>query len=561
MKKYILLTKVLLKTGTDAGFSQKKKKKGRLANLDISRKALYIFIVICFMPMLFSFYMSGREGYYLLNQVGQGGVVVSLICLAGTLAALVFGVLMVVTVYYYSNDIEKLLPLPLHPQQIVAAKFTVTLVYEYLTMLILVLPVLLGYGIAAGAGPLFWLAALVALLLIPVAPLVYGSVFAMIVMMLFKRVKNKDFLMTVYMVIFLIIVLGVNGFSSRFASMDPEKMVRLLLEGNDSLAGAMNIVFPSLGLIEKAMVFEDPLSLLFFILSAAAYIAVFLLVARFLYFRGVSGMTDTASKRREIGQKEGLKIIRKRNTKVTYILKEFRLLMRTPVYFLNCVLLAILWPVIFAIPMAGNALTNMNPTMIMDLIKADIPRTSAICILAVFAISAGVSAMNFTAGTAISREGRNFFFMKYIPMSYKDQVSAKTMTGILLGLFSTTFYCLVAMLLLRIPAVIVVLSTVLSFVSVFLFNYLAMVVDLIRPKLNWENEQSAVKQNMNTLVEMVLIVLVGGILAAAGLFGYFKLGISIYVIGISAIVLVLAAALILNRTVIKMAESRLSILE
>ena len=77
---------------------------------------------------------------------------------------------------------------------------------------------------------------------------------------------------------------------------------------------------------------------IFFILSAAAYIAVFLLVARFLYFRGVSGMTDTASKRREIGQKEGLKIIRKRNTKVTYILKEFRILMRTPVYFLNCVL-------------------------------------------------------------------------------------------------------------------------------------------------------------------------------------------------------------------------------
>ncbi|SHJ17888.1 putative ABC transporter permease subunit [Parasporobacterium paucivorans] len=562
MKKYILLTKVLLKTGlnfrTD---SNKKKNKGKRAGLEISRKLLYVLILVCFVPLIITFYMAGREGYLLLNSVGQGGIIVNLACLGGTMMAFVFGALMVVTVYYYSSDIEKLLPLPFRPEQIVAAKFTVTLLYEYITMIFLILPLLLGYGIAAGAGPVFWIGLLVALLFMPVAPLVYGSVFSMLVMLLFKKAKNRDFLMTIYTLVFLVVVLGLNGFGNSFASMDPDKLIQLLMQGNNSLATTLNVAFPSLVFIEKALVFEAPLQLLFFVLSAVLYIAVFIVAGKFLYFRGVSGMADTASKRKAFSGDESRKIIRRRNILVTYMMKELRILFRTPVYFLNCVLIAILWPVIFAIPMAGKAFSNINPEKILEMVGADMLRTTSVCILAVFVITAGISALNFTAGTAISREGKNFYVMKYIPLSYKEQVFAKTMTGVVLALFSSTLYCLVAMLILRIPVFAVVLSTVLSFISCFLFNYLAIIVDLIRPKLNWENEQSAIKQNLNTLFEMVLIVLVGGIIAAAGLLCYLKLGISIYIIAPVAAAVVLAGALLLNRAVAALAETKLGALE
>ena len=45
-----------------------------------------------------------------------------------------------------------------------------------------------------------------------------------------------------------------------------------------------------------------------------------------------------------------------------------------------------------------------------------------------------------------------------------------------------------------------------------LINMIQIWVDLVSPKLEWESEQMAVKQNMNTLLEALITVVLGAVL-------------------------------------------------
>ena len=94
------------------------------------------------------------------------------------------------------------------------AKFTISLIYTYLSSLYFLLPFLAGYGVKAGAGPLYWVFSLVAILFVPVLPLIYGGLISMVIMRLFKRAKNKDFLTVVGVILALVLALGISTVTS-----------------------------------------------------------------------------------------------------------------------------------------------------------------------------------------------------------------------------------------------------------------------------------------------------------------------------------------------------------
>jgi hypothetical protein len=59
--------------------------------------------------------------------------------------------------FYFSKDVESLLPLPLKPRQIVGAKFLAVAAYEYLITAAIFLPIMIIYGIKSASGVLFYI--------------------------------------------------------------------------------------------------------------------------------------------------------------------------------------------------------------------------------------------------------------------------------------------------------------------------------------------------------------------------------------------------------------------
>ena len=85
MRKWMCLTRVLLKTTlgsmNQAMTMTSKNKKKR--NRAMGGKLLYLLLAVCLLPTIFMLGAAGYEGYGMLADVGQGGLIPSFICIMG----------------------------------------------------------------------------------------------------------------------------------------------------------------------------------------------------------------------------------------------------------------------------------------------------------------------------------------------------------------------------------------------------------------------------------------------------------------------------------------------
>jgi len=103
--------------------------------------------------------------------------------------------------------------------------------------------------------------------------------------------------------------------------------------------------------------------------------------------------------------------------------------------------------------------------------------------------------------------------MKYIPISYKKQINAKMLSGILMGIIGVSLMLLVGIIIVKPDFSLIIIAGVISILGIIFASEAGMLIDLYFPKLIWDNEQKAVKQNLNTFVTMVICILFSGLAA------------------------------------------------
>ena len=563
MKKFLILTKVLLKSGFgNMIYDEGKGKK----NSRIKKSFLYIFLGICMLPFAGMLGYMGYSGYNMLAGFNTN-IIIGLACILGVFMSFFGGMTMCVGIFFNSSDTEFLLPMPLKAEQIVGAKFATMYFYTLLTDLLFVMPVFTGYGIAGKCGVLYWIMAVLAAVILPVTPLIYGSLISMVLIRVFKRARNKDFLMIVSTVFALIMVIAINVFTQSLGNATDAEFAEILITKGNSILEVMSTVFPNTMLAERAISAESPLMLILFLISALAFVVLFILVARAVYIKSVVEMSQTKSKSKRLSSEELSKAVRKRSKVRAYVVKELKIAFRTPIYFMNCIMLSLLWPVFLLIPMitgmlndngeAATAEGEMSFSQFMTLYP-ELP--AGLCIMVVFGLTVLAVSFSMLNNTAVSREGKNVIFMKYIPMSYEKQLLAKVLPGIILTLVTGTIYSSIGMAAaififdFDIPPAAVAMSIVISICACIVFNLLEIIADIIKPKLDWQTEQAAVKQNVVAVVPMFVTLIAGVLICLGG----FKLctvaGLSVYAVGGIVIGLLAVMAVILYKTDIFLAK-------
>lgn len=499
MNKFLSLVKVLFKS-TGEGLIQKDKKK-------LPRNiALLVLIAVGFLPMVAAFVAMAANSYSSLVQMNQEGYILVMGVSAASLVIFVFGIFYVMSTFYFSTDIENLLPLPLKPSTVLGAKFTVVLIYEYITELVFLLPIMITFGVMSKAGILYYLYSIIVFLTLPIVPLVMASFLSMVVMRFAPFAKNKDAFNTIAGIFGLFIAIGFNLVFQRLGAnnQDPSQLVALMAQGDNSLIATMSKAFPTAKLAVNALVYNGDLkglvNILLFLVITIALLFILLLLGEALYFKGLVGISQAASKRKKLSKEEFDESTIQSSSLKAYLLKELRLLFRTPAYFMNCVLMNLLFPVILLIPVFSQPeITNSLGTVREFLNGSNLP---GYIVAAIFGLMMFVSVANPTASTAISREGSNIFISKYLPISYKKQIMAKVLSSILLNSIGLLLIIAVAMVMLVPPVTLVLQAVVLGVVVVIFSAFSGIMIDLTFPKLHWDTEQRAVKQNMNVLIEM-----------------------------------------------------------
>ncbi len=557
MRKYLLLTRKLFKSGLGGFGGGGKKKKFRAGNT-----LLLLFLFICLLPLLGVLFRFGNEAYKAMAVIGQEGLVLSMAFFASSVLSLVLGFPMLISVFYLTGDIERLMYLPVRPWQIVGAKFTISLIFTYLTSFYFLLPLLAGYGAAAGAGIGFWLLAFSALLLLPVIPLVYCGILSMVIMRVFKRAKNKDFITVISVVLSLCLAFGLSSLGN--IRLEGGALQELLLKGGNSLMGLMNGIFPALRFLEEAAAEGNILSLLIFLAVTAVFVVVFFLIAERIYFAGAMGMRETKAGRKAVSEGESRRLSRKRSAGTTCFWKEVRLLVRSPVYFMNCVMMVFLWPLFVLIPLAIQMIQNKEFSVgeLLELVSMEGTGETAVTLFVVLCISLGTGLFNYIAGTAISREGKSLYFMKIIPVPLKVQLRAKLLTAVCFGMAGTTLYCLIVLLaavfLFGLPAWTLPFALAGSALANVIQCAIQLFVDLFHPKLSWESEQQAVKQNFTVILGMLLNLTVGGVLGVLVFLLYDLLSLPLPVYAGAVCLVLAAAAFLLYKLVLAYGAKRIA---
>ena len=559
MKNLFLLASVLFRSsgllslGSD---SSNRKKRNQLGSV-----LLFFFVGIYMAGMMVT---SSLVLYDLLLPASLQSLIVSMYLSAGTLLVFFFGMLYVISIFYYAGDVERLLPLPLKAGQIIGAKLMVTAAWIYLYLILLILPPLLVYGVREQLGVSFYLMLGLVMILLPVVPLSLASVLVLLLLRFTPLARNKDRFNLISGLLAMLIALAFVFGAQSMASFNETDLADVIRSGSEAISRLSAAAFPGTGLSVAILTSEHladqfiKTGLLVLICLAALVITLF--AAHLLYFPGVVGMSGSGGQRSRLSSEQLQKAGYVGSAFWSYWRKDLRVLVRTPIFFMNNVMVNFLWPVFFILPfLSGSSSTSMSELLALTRQRLTDPSGNGVSIAAAayFALVCFISGSNGIASSALSREGRVFYIMKMVPVSWKKQIFAKIGVGVFFSLCGAVLPLLLVLPLLRPPLDLTLLLIAILPGAVLLPNIGGVFFELYWPKLNWDNEQKAVKQNLNVLYGLFLSLLTAAMFGTpVFLFSFTKLQTWL-LLGPGSVLLALGAA----RLLVSMLPKRMHALE
>ena len=507
MNNILLLTKIFLKTSIlrNISSSNQQNKKNMF-------KALGIILIVIYVAAIFGF--LSYQMIEMLNEVNQASLFLGLWLLSTAVLILIQAIASSMNLFYFSKDIENILPLPIKPYQILVAKFNVLLLTEYFTVFMFTLIPFIIYGIVTGAGLLFYLYSVLILLVFPIIPALISCLLVMILMSFSKFTKNKDMFQIISMFLIIAFVIIVQIFTQNNTETSQEEMIQMLTQAN-GLVEMIEKYFITLKPAVDTLINYNSISGIvsfaeLLLISIVIYI-LFIILSQKLYLKGAVGASISGKKSKSIKNEKGIYTDKK--VWSSYLKKEMIMLFKNPIYFMQCVLPAFLLPIIFAIVFFAGSNSGLE-----ELTKMAINPTIVFCVA--IGINTFLISMIFISVTAISRDGENASFMKYIPVPIYKQIIYKCLPSIIISIVPIIFVIGIMCYLLHYYNILfIIYSFVISLLISILYSYITIIVDLKRPKLNWDTEYAVVKQNFNmifcfafSIAMIIIICLIGGVL-------------------------------------------------
>lgn len=480
-------------------------------------------------PALYGYLLLTKSAYGMLKPLGQEQALPGFAVLMGQFLILIFGLYYVISAFYFSKDLETLIPLPIKPFEVIFSKFAIILVNEYLTMVPIVLPMLVYFGILSHAGPAYWVNALLVYLLLPIIPLCLVSVIVVGLMRVVNFSRKKDALIIVGSLVLIVAGLGFQVFINRSAGANPNpQALANFFASPDSLLKQVGSKFPPSIWAGKALArgFSNS-GLLNLALLAGVSLVMFygiLALSERLFYRGLIGLGEVSGRKKSLSSQEMSRRMSSGRRPVRAVFwREWRIMNRTPIFLINGILTAFLIPLIFVL-MATTGSGRGDAAALLRTMTSSGNPALVILVAACFLMICGC--LNGTSSSTFSREGGQFWMSKVIPVAPREQVAGKFLHSYLVALLGNLTAMVVLVVVLRLKATYCAVAFLFALVGGVVLTAVGMTIDLARPLLQWTNPQKAIKQNLNVvfalLAELGILAIVGyalNLLSKAGVSG------------------------------------------
>lgn len=450
-----------------------------------------------------------------LMEVDFETVGLSLLLILLSFFIFIFSFNVILNELYFNDNIEHILPLPLKPYEVVASKFSACFMAENIMSFLIVFFGVGGYLVARGFKWSSFLLGLVGVVTLPIIPMVYTGIICLFLMYFTKFIRNKESVKQFSMLlVFGVLCVFVFSISS-LRQFDFDLFIEGMALGNRRFLNVMNVIFPHINLFIDTINNNSIFSLLLYLLVNAFFVGIYLLLSNKFYFDGVMGLISKDTKKKKTSTTLLNNIYRKTPV-ISYISKELKILFRTPSYFINCITINIIWPIfVYAI----YKILNLGSIRDIGLhINSFDNKTMIIYFLFILGISIMVPCISTISSSSFSREGKHYDFIKYIPLSFNKILFSKIFVAFIISFIGIIFYLFIFAIMSRMRFSVFLLSLLFIIISVLVISILGVLIDSIQPKLVWDDELNALRENYNTFIVMGISLLIMIIILLFGLY-------------------------------------------
>ena len=494
------LTKVILKNSIRTNPSKKSLILGGIA-------FSIVFLFLSIMMILFSYIVTKQ-----LIKINQAYAFVNILLLMNFFILFAKSVFESLNVLYFSKDLKILLRMPIYPKDILHAKFFNMIISEYQMEVIMLGIPMIVYGILTKVNFLFYIYMFLVLLILPIIPILLTSLVIAIIMRFTNFIKNKNKVLYITMIISMFLMGFVTMIFSNNQTISVSGFRNIILKTNglaESIADYFILIKP----IMNTLLNYDNIDglkklILYYLESIICYFIIIFIISK-IYLKGAIGTTINSDKNTKCEFKElNLKDFESKKISKTYIIKEWKTLLRTPIFCIECVIMPLLYPIcILAIVLF---LMQFAKLVGLDLIESFKSIVNSSLGISIFLIVGQVFYMlNFSSIIAISRDSNNAILIKFLPIDLYKQFKIKIRIGILINTLASLIVSIAFLIFTK-----NLLFTFIIFLSLCFINVIGekckLLIDLQNPQMNWNSEYTMMKQNTNIMYELFYTFFISG---------------------------------------------------
>lgn len=428
-------------------------------------------------------------------------------------------ILICCNVFFFSKDLEYILPLPVKPIELLIAKFNniMSIIYG-MESLFLFVPLLI-YGIMTVKSLSYYLMVPIIFFVFIIFWVVLISTIITIIMQLSKWIKNKDifqiiiifsltFVMSLIEMYIITTIFNYNiiNLDENGQIQNTESNISILNDKLDELNKYFVVTNSYIKILNNSNVGIELIKLL--ILNISVFF-VFLFIGKKVYLKNILKNVEYLNKKKNLKKNKKNKY-KKKKMGNAYIKFEFLKIVKNPTFLMQCI-----FQYIFIVGFMLIIINLLFPVVIESFKKQDIINEMGLnnFILQFICIMLGILQIIFTLGnlssTAFSRDGKDAVVVKYIPVSLYKQFIWKNIPQIVLNTIAIVGMCMIAIknitqISIKYYIIVSIMAMILNIINCFLM----CIIDLKRFNLNWTTETAVLKDNGTKSYQYVTTIVV-----------------------------------------------------
>lgn len=507
-------------------FNPQKLFKRQNAPVSKGKTVLYGFLML----FLFGYFISMTSAvYYFLGTALKGTDFIDLLIFLPIV--LYTALILIITIFsaqgylFKSKDLPLLLSMPVSHFTVLLSKFILLYIYELLFAVVILGPAFYLYFYFTSFSVIGIISAVLCFFASPLIPISIGSLFSYLLGLVTRRMRKKNFFTIIISLILLIawIITVQKG----------DAVFNYVLQNSETLQNAFSrYYFPSEWLL-GGINGEILKTILFIIINIAAVIIAFSIISR-KYAVIVSTLNSSGVRKKHKVQK----LDEQRSSALGAMVKK-----ELSAYFSssNYVLNTIIGPVMLII--ASIAFLFIGKESILTISQQQGFLQLDIAIASVLTIF--LPSISPTTSSVISLEGKKLWIYKSIPARTKDILIAKTAVNLIITVPAIIISDILLCIALNLGIFDFITLILLGITFAALFSLTGILINLAKPKLDFDNEVVVIKQSMSIFLQMLTSMVV---MLAVVIIYIAAIDINFYIYALSVLIIVWAIiAFLINR--------------